>query len=1020
METAMRQTRRCILLAAVLILLGAQSTQAQVTAKQVVDLFGRDHGLCVIVGSGDAASPKLAAELAANGKMLVHGLAFDDAALARARAAVAAGHVDGLASIEKLSVAPLPHRDNLVNLIVVPNADVAMAAGFTAKDALRALAPFGKLITFRNGKHEVVTKPMPKDMDEWTHAKHGPDGNAVSKDKHVRFPLGLRWHAGLPMNLQNRLQSSNTWSSTRGLAVAGGRCFMLSASVIENLGPKHRSLHGIDQFATARDAFNGLLLWRVRVGPTFYGGLISHNRAPFVGASDVLYVASEKGKLLALDAATGAVARTFDTQHAPGRILVDRGVVAVAGWKSGVRVGALHGVDRRRMEFTVDGGAVEAFDTRTTARLWKHDKFATTIRSSDGVLFMVEQDGPDRYDRFRPKRGSKEPRPARPDQAVVAVDLRTGRALWRVSDKSIKAAGGILRIDSAGCGAVAVSFNGSKRHIILSAKDGRVILDKPLARTFASFFNGELHLGAFKYNPLTGKPTGRAAVRLGTGMCAPGTFVNGIIVANRGGGFVDRGKRRSYGGARGACLFGSAPAYGALYTPQNWCACAPAQVPGFVVFGSIAHEPTPAEMAAEPSIEKGSAFGKLTGTPGKDEWPMFRGTADRGSAASGPAPGKLDVLWRKSVAKAGGKGPVIATWAENLREVITAPVIAEGAVAVAVPDRNQVVVLDAATGAERWRRTVGGRVDSPPTINRGTCLFGSHDGYVYAMSLRDGELAWRMRAAPLEERMVSYGKVESPWPVIGTVLVNDGRAYASAGRTQGSDGGIVVRAFDPATGKVAWSRAIPPGSSYRGMRRNDLVFKEGNCVRMMQTRMDPATGADPAKPTPAESGKEPAAVAKPVLPNVGLEGFISPTWTRLGARKHKAMRLGNVSGVMVSWGTDIAAITRAGITVAAYDRAKITAPDKKHTRAPGRWRVNVPKGHQVTSVVVCPNAVVIGGGAFEKETRKGFVKVLSLDKGTVLAEHTFDAPVAYSAVAVAGGRIYATLADGSVVCLGAK
>jgi hypothetical protein len=32
-----------------------------------------------------------------------------------------------------------------------------------------------------------------------------------------------------------------------------------------------------------------------------------------------------------------------------------------------------------------------------------------------------------------------------------------------------------------------------------------------------------------------------------------------------------------------------------------------------------------------------------------------------------------------------------------------------------------------------------------------------------------------------------------------------GFSNASAGRTQGSDGGIVVRAVDPANGKIAWS-----------------------------------------------------------------------------------------------------------------------------------------------------------------------------------------------------------------------
>ena len=35
--------------------------------------------------------------------------------------------------------------------------------------------------------------------------------------------------------------------------------------------------------------------------------------------------------------------------------------------------------------------------------------------------------------------------------------------------------------------------------------------------------------------------------------------------------------------------------------------------------------------------------------------------------------------------------------------------------------------------------------------------------------------------------MVTFGQVESVWPVIGSVLVQDGVAYASAGRTTEAD-----------------------------------------------------------------------------------------------------------------------------------------------------------------------------------------------------------------------------------------
>ena len=51
--------------------------------------------------------------------------------------------------------------------------------------------------------------------------------------------------------------------------------------------------------------------------------------------------------------------------------------------------------------------------------------------------------------------------------------------------------------------------------------------------------------------------------------------------------------------------------------------------------------------------------------------------------------------------------------------------------------------LDATDGHSLWAFTAGGRVDSPPTMVRGLVLFGSADGWVYALREADGVLAWR-------------------------------------------------------------------------------------------------------------------------------------------------------------------------------------------------------------------------------------------------------------------------------------
>jgi outer membrane protein assembly factor BamB len=282
---------------------------------------------------------------------------------------------------------------------------------------------------------------------------------------------------------------------------------------------------------------------------------------------------------------------------------------------------------------------------------------------------------------------------------------------------------------------------------------------------------------------------------------------------------------------------------------------------------------------------------------------------------------------------------------------------------------------------------------------------------------------------------VSSGKVESPWPVVGTVLVADGAAYVSAGRTQGSDGGIIVRAFDPLTGEPAWSKALvmtTKGNEYRDMRRNDLLLKTGDTLQLMTTRLDPKTGEfqknptlDVQKATKKKTAGKPAEEAPAldeIAPSIGLEGFLTATWTRLGDRKYKTMTFGNVSAPQLSWSDALVCGNPGeGKAVCAFNRDKVAPFGTAVSAKARRWQQSLPGGYQATSVVACKNAVVVGGGVYVPgETGRGFLRVLSADKGETLAEKLVGSPLVYNSVAVAGGKVYATLADGSVLCLGRK
>jgi len=141
-------------------------------------------------------------------------------------------------------------------------------------------------------------------------------------------------------------------------------------------------------------------------------------------------------------------------------------------------------------------------------------------------------------------------------------------------------------------------------------------------------------------------------------------------------------------------------------------------------------------------------------------------------------------------------------WKSELRGKVSPPVVAGDRLFVAEVEAHCVTCLDARDGTRLWSYTAGGPVDSPPTIHRGRVVFGCTDGSVYCLRANDGELVWRFRAAPTDRQIVSYGRLESTWPVHGSVLVKNDIVYFAAGRSSYLDGGIYLCGLDVATGEV--------------------------------------------------------------------------------------------------------------------------------------------------------------------------------------------------------------------------
>jgi outer membrane protein assembly factor BamB len=978
-----RRSRTLLVRAALIVVaLPISAAPAGPDAKDLLSNAGVKAGLCVHLGCGSKESPGLIADLAAQSDLLVHGLAVDDGSLQRARAAIAASGLAGRALAEKVALSPLPYLPDLANLVVVEDRAALAAQGVVMGEIERITAPGGVICVLENGHWTRTVKTRSPDMDEWPQPAHGPDGNRVSTDRVLRFPVGLRWQEGLPMNF-------NLWAACRGWVIAGGRCFTLSTTEPENLGPASFAKHRLQEFVSARDAYNGLPLWKVSCETTNDGqALNAFNTAALVADAQRVYV-FKKDRLVALDAATGRVMREYPVTHQTARLLLVQGVLVASGWENKKAEGLWAPWGNK-----TGAGEVEAFDAASGTLKWIIRSPAQEMVAADGLAFLLLQASP----------------PAT-NQQIVAVNLQTGQEQWRVGETDFTNASPI-NLNCAGQGVLSVSRPKAKAVSILSAKNGQRLWEiQPTDKFWTPMVSGLLWHGSTQYDPLTGEVKAKLPAGLDSPVCTPAAVVGNYVTASRGCSYIDlypdseggaqKGpKWISYGGARGGCIEGATPANGMFYTGQNFCRCAPGQVPGFIAFGPCGTVPAKADFEKERPREQGEAFEQVVVSPSRDdEWPMFRHDTERSGFARVALPAKMKIAWQRQLAPP-ATGPLAPAWNARLASCLTAPVAAQGAVLAAATDAGQVIGLDAATGQERWRFSAGSRVDTPPTLHGGRCAFGSHDGWVYALRPTDGALAWRARVAPWERRMMSFGQVESVWPVPGAVLGHGGTLFASAGRTTESDGGLAVCAFDVVTGRQRWATQLGAGP----VRENDLLALREGKINLHHLQLEPETGRyDPA-----------AKVQKDEC----LEGLIDGSWTRLGTRRSGGLKFGRITAEMFVWSdTTVYGYDSRARTVFAIAKTG-TEGTNKLTNADFAWRLSLPAQHQVEALALATNGLVLAGRVCDPKTEavSGFLQIVSLEKGQKQFELPLDAPPVYDGLALSRDRVYLTLQNGRLLC----
>lgn len=1061
----MKHSCRTLILAAIVIVIGVTPLWAD-DLQGVLNESRIRGGLCVVVGPLDDALklPVLAQE-----RFVVQILAtpsgqspssknqpeanetksnaqLPTAAIRAARESFYQRGWSGRVTVENWSERELPYAPNLASLVVLLESasndlravDVRPTLtqwGSRLQTALRVVRPDGEIIHQQDGRWQRTIKPRPKDIDEWSQWRHGADRNAVSQDRRVDVPKHVQW-----------LFSSSIVLEAADLVTARGRMFIQDRDML-----------------LARDAFNGLPLWKAELYPHRKLGL-EKPPALMVARNDLVFALMKDGKFRGLDAATGEPRLEFEDAGMPHTVLLlDDGLLVM-----------------------VTEDSIKAFESQTAKLVWQQAANEPhTVTAGGGAIYYLE--GND-------KKGAG-------SGDVLARDAKTGELKWRRSYEWAR------RSDLASFGSGKIVFEVRRpaqwrelwsdkdrekaekfQLAVIDAKTGQE--DKKLFGVASSARHGEFctafwhqgqllteartskGLGIARYNPLDlSKPVdvfqANFAGDRGWGHCYPPVlterfYINGQLHFTD----LDAKAQKSNVITRGACHVlraGYVPANGLIYTFPKHCQCFPMLNGTTCLAPEATSDDAQSEIKAstpeqQHPLETGPAFGAVKTSDNAEsanDWPTFRHDEFRSGGTVAAVPDKLSTLWSATVvkldasAKFKDKPPVDATlqseWSDNpwTAGPVSAPVVANGLVLVAQCDHQRLVAMDAVTGRPRWHVDFSGRLDGPPTITQGMALIGCRDGWIYALRATDGVIAWRRRVAPSSRRISTYGQIESAWPCSSSVLVSRGLAYVSAGLHPNSDGGIRVLCLKPTTGELIWSNKFDdlgfdsawpdehdprpkdkPGiqsDPWRTIRPQeyrhvDLPVRDGDAIAISRCAFDAQTGKVDLRKASGYYEVRPSGAKLPrtawrytdVQSKSPLAVNRGETVISTSPRKSMLFRADFAKGSIEKFNTDWVNVP--------FEQFKVglSHASSKIYESGFRWAIATKDEGDAY-----PRSMLIAGDRLIYAHASGDITLHDLKDGREISrlKHT---KLAWDSLAATSGKIYATTVEGQVVCWAAR
>jgi hypothetical protein len=319
----------------------------------------------------------------------------------------------------------------------------------------------------------------------------------------------------------------------------------------------------------------------------------------------------------------------------------------------------------------------------------------------------------------------------------------------------------------------------------------------------------------------------------------------------------------------------------------------------------------------------------------------------------------------------------------------------------------------------------------------------------------DGEIVWRFDANPHHRLIVSFGQLESAWPVHGSVIIKDNVVYFSAGRSSYLDGGIFIYALDAASGNLLRSTCHDtaghsPANEVIGTA-DDLLIQDGDDLFIKNLRLNVDTFE-------AQKGNwNKRFVPGPPLSAIGglLDDsmFDRSAWFIDNNHTDKMIVFNDSVFFAMGWipnqgtGHDIRyrvgehrfkviGQKRGAPTRSRGRRAKTPSPktptvlsktpsaNKATLKEP--WQISVPV--RISSMVLAGDTLFFGGVPEATDSNEllrsiageegGLLMAVAAGDGEELLKLPLPSPPGWDSMAAARGRLYLATSKGEVICLG--